>query len=128
LTDIDPEHESMSMHHMERNSRSEPIRQDEFHRALGEWFEGAEPAHTIGDTSQRGQTAWVWIRHLGHRYYLNADTRYDCVGEYLALLKENGGKLEWRVGPNLTTRRENKTLFGRDQRQLDCMYLYRELR
>ena len=119
--------EHMPRNYMERNTRARAIRQAEFHEALREWFEGAEPGNTIGDTSKRGQTGWVWIRELAHVYQLTADTRYECIGQYLALLNQHEGKLKWGVTKNETTGRENKTVFGPDRRSLRCMYLYRYL-
>ena len=118
----------MSKYFMAYNTRGRPIRREEFHENLREWFEGAEPGDTIGDTSEHNQKPWVWIRDLGHWYHLNADSRYEGIRDYLAMLDAHGGMLKWGVVPNETTGRENKAVFGPNGKPVKGMYLYRDLR
>lgn len=64
---------------MDRVSKNRPISRAEFEARLSTWLAAAGGGDTIGDTSTRGQTAWVCVRDGGSIYYLNADNTHDAV-------------------------------------------------
>jgi len=68
----------------------------------------------------------VWVKQLGWRYYLNADTTRDGVVKYIRLLDEAGGKLSWSVVPN-ERGVESKVAFGKERIVIPGFYLYRKL-
>jgi len=110
---------------IERNTASEALSRHEFDNELREWLDYSDSA-VIGDAEKFGKKAWVWVKQLGWRYYLNADTTRDAVAEYIRLLDEAGGKLSWSVVPN-ERGVENKVAFGPTQRKIEGFYLYRKL-
>lgn len=107
---------------MERLGRAEWITKLEFHSRLLRWHrETAEAA--IGDAGADRRTAWLWIRD-GHRLArLFADTTRDAVGQYLDLLHEHHGELEWTVVPSAAGRM-TKIAFGPDPAVIDGFHLY----
>ena len=108
---------------MRRNSRESPLKRPEFHAALGEFLDSGRP--TVGD-AKFGQTAWVCVKHLGNRYYLNSDTSAEGVAAYLELVEAHGQDLKWSAIDNARGR-ANKAAFGPDQAIVEGFYLYRQL-
>lgn len=109
---------------MRHISKDEALTQESFHSELEEWYTESEPGAVIGDARKYGGKAWVWVRHLGNRYHLNADTTYEGVGEYLALLREQHGKLSWSVVEN-ERGVKNKVALGPGKQVVPGFYLYR---
>lgn len=111
---------------MEAVSRTEALTVSAFHASLREFVEESydNGDATVGDTAGRGQKAWVWVKRLGHRYYLNADTKVGGVAEYLALVDQYGDDISWEVVPNRDSV-VNKVAFGPDRRVIPSLYFYR---
>lgn len=95
-----------------------------FHAQLREWFAATAPVDTVGDAKGYKGKPWVWIKHFGNRYHLNADTTYPGVAEYLGLLAEHGEEIRWSVVENVRGAR-NKVAFGPDQTIISGFYMYR---
>lgn len=107
---------------MERVGRGEWITKVEFHARLGRWYrETNEPV--VGDPNADRRTAWVWIRD-GHRLArLFADTTREAVREYLDLLLQHRGAVDWHVVPSASGQL-TKVAFGPDRLGLDGFHLY----
>lgn len=109
---------------MQPVSRSEALSRSAFHARLRDWYEEAFDGDTVGDSASYGGRAWVWVRHQGSLYALNADTTYEGVSEYVDLLDAYGDGLAWAVVPNARGK-PNKLAFGPERRVLAGFYLYR---
>lgn len=107
---------------MERLGRAEWISKLEFHSRLQRWYRRTDEP-VIGDPEADRRTAWLWVRD-GHRLArLFADTARDAVGEYLELLNEHGGELEWSVVPSATGQL-TKIALGPGRVVIDGFHLY----
>lgn len=104
-----------------RNTRDTALARPEFHRALADFLQSGKA--TIGDASF-GQTAWVWVKHQGNRYHLNADSTAAGVAAYLSLVETLGEDLQWSVVENARGRK-NRAGFGPDEAVVEGFYLYR---
>ena len=111
---------------MERVSRGAWITKVEFHARLGRWYrETTDPV--IGDPGADRRTAWLWIRD-GHRLArLFADTNREAVGEYLLLLAQLRGAVDWHVVESAAGQ-HTKIAFGPDRVVLDGFHLYADPR
>jgi hypothetical protein len=107
---------------MERVGRGNWITKVEFQARLGRWYRDCtEPV--IGDPGADRRTTWIWIRD-GHRLArLFADTTREAVRDYLDLIAQLRGAVEWHVvqssSGNLT-----KVVFGPNRIALDGFHLY----
>lgn len=108
---------------MKRTTLATAINRPEFHRALADFLESGSA--TVGD-ARFGHTPWVWVKHLGHKYYLNADSTAVGVAAYLSLVEAAEGDLLWSVLENATGQ-ETKAAFGPDQAVVQGFYLYRQV-
>jgi hypothetical protein len=101
---------------------SQPTSRDDFNARLHDCLLEANEGR-IGDPAVPKYTPWVFVRHGGHTYRLNADTKRDAVREYLALVAAHGDGLEWVVVPNQNGRL-NAVGFGSDRRRIRGLNLY----
>lgn len=110
---------------MDRVSKDRPISRAEFEARLSAWLAVTGGGDTVGDTSKRGQTAWVYVRDGGSIYYLNADSTHYAVRDYAGLLAVEP-KLEWHVVANAKGRL-NKVAFGKKKLKLREFYFYAQV-
>ena len=110
---------------MEPVRRADAITVDEFNTRLVEFGRDAQPGDTVGDAKKYGGKAWIWVRRLARRYYLNADSTGDGVAEYLGLWVQHGSDLQWTIVPN-ERGKMNKVSFGPEKREIAGFYFYRE--
>lgn len=108
---------------IERIPRASAISRDAFHDLLAQWYEESAEGETIGDGSKYGGNDWIWVKFLGNRYHLSADTTRDGVRAYLSLLEAHP-KMPWAVVPN-ERGNPNKVAFGPDRIVYPGFYLYR---
>lgn len=107
---------------MQRLGRADWIPKLEFHSRLLRWYRETDEA-AIGDPDADRRTAWLWVRD-GHRLArLFADTSREAVGQYLELLSEQRGELEWTVVPSAAGQ-WTKIALGPDQVVIDGFHLY----
>ena len=109
---------------MERITKADALSRERFHEELRDWMAHNQTGATIGDADGYGGKAWLWIKYLGNRYHLNADTTHSGVAEYLGLLAEHEENLRWAVVANARGG-NNKVAFGPDQDTIAGFYLYR---
>ena len=84
---------------MEHVPRKSPLPREEFHAMLREWHAEAAENECVSDEDVYDGDDWVWIKHLGNRYYLHARTTAAGVGRYLALLRDDGESIRWHASP-----------------------------
>jgi hypothetical protein len=87
---------------MEHVPRKAPLTRDEFHAALRAWHADAMDDDVIRPPPSRYEEVydgddWVWVKHLGNRFYLHADTSFPGVTRYLELLAAEGESLRWQA-------------------------------
>jgi hypothetical protein len=109
---------------MDRNEKSTALTREEFHRQLRAWHGGTEEGDEIGGGQAHARTPWIWVKHLGNRYYLHADTSHQGVSAYLELLDRCGEDSAWSVVENARGR-VNKAAFGPDRVVVPGFYMYR---
>lgn len=108
---------------IERIRKAAAISVDALNTALAEFHEYAAPGETLAGPAEYGPTDWIWVKRLGNRYYLNADTTAEGVGVYLKLVTEHGPKLAWSVVAN-ERGRMNKVAFGPARTVIPGFYFY----
>jgi hypothetical protein len=108
---------------IDRIPRPDAVKVDAFNDVLTEFADYAVAGSVIGSV-EYGGADWVWVKHLGNRYYLNADTTLEGVRNYLALLDKHGPRLTWSVVENARGRR-NKVAFGTGAEVIEGFYFYR---
>ena len=89
---------------MEHVPRRSAIPRDEFHDALRAWHADASEGEVIRETSTSDEDLydgddWVWVKHLGNRFYLHADTTRAGIGRYLEILDSEGDSIRWSAAP-----------------------------
>lgn len=89
---------------MEHVPRRSAIPRDEFHEALRAWHADASDGEVIRETSTSDEDLydgddWVWVKHLGNRFYLHADTTHAGIERYLDLLDAEGDAIRWSAAP-----------------------------
>lgn len=102
--------------------RWHPLSRSQFDNELARWAAAAGISDRIGDTSGRGQKAWIHVEADGRVHRLNADTTYLGVRDYLGMLAATPD-LEWHVVENRNGRR-NKIAFGSELRRISGFFLY----
>ncbi|HYW05387.1 MAG TPA: hypothetical protein VE913_00445, partial [Longimicrobium sp.] len=109
---------------MEHVPRKEAIARDRFHDILRAWFDESDAGELVGDTDVYDGTDWVWVKFLGNRYHLNADTTHEGVGGYLQLVAAHGETLSWSAVAGARGK-VNKVAFGPDGITVPDFNLYR---
>jgi hypothetical protein len=104
--------------------RSQPLTRSNFHAQLRDWYEDAFDGDTVGDATSYGGRPWVWVRHEGSLYSLNADTTHEGAGEYVDLLDAYGDALAWTVAPDARGG-GSKVAFGPERRAIPGFHLHR---
>ncbi len=112
---------------MEHVPRRAPVPRDEFHVLLRQWHADAMDDEVIRDPGVDDEDAydgddWVWIKHLGNRFYLHADTTHAGVGQYLERLAADGESLRWHAPPGAGDRPVG---FGADGAVIEEFRLFR---
>ncbi|HSU14630.1 hypothetical protein [Longimicrobium sp.] len=109
---------------MERVRRTNAISVEDLNAALAEFHEEGVDGETIAGANEEGPADWIWVKWLGNRYYLNGDTTWEGVGEYLELVKKHGSGLAWSLVPN--GRGEiNQVAFGPAKTVIPGFHFYR---
>jgi hypothetical protein len=109
---------------VERNTKESALKREEFHERLRAWQAHADVGDEVAGGQAHARAPWVWVKHLGNRYYLHADASYEGVTEYLALVERHGESMRWSVLEN-ERGNLNKAAFGPDQDVIPGFYLYR---
>jgi hypothetical protein len=78
------------------NTRESAIRRDEFHHVLQEWLDETFDTYAGEEDSHAG-SAWLWVRHGGDHFYLDAGTTRDGVREYLRAVAGSAGETDWQT-------------------------------
>ncbi len=101
-----------------QNTRESAVRREEFHTELRHWLNDSFET-TIGDPETFGGKPWLWVRHGGDHFYLDADSSRDGVRRYLRIVDEQEGNPDWTmvpVEPGIRERvaigRERETVIG----------------
>ena len=81
---------------LQQNTRESAIRRNEFHEALQAWLDESLE-NCVGDPDSHGGLAWLWVRHGGDRFYLNADSTRAGIRRYMRLVEESGGDPRWTM-------------------------------
>jgi hypothetical protein len=100
--------------------RTHAMSVDDFNDLLAEFHASAEPGEVVG-ADDYGQAPWLWVKLMGNRYHLNADSTAEGVGRYLALLKQHGPRLTWTLVSNET----GQVAFGPEKTVIPGFNFYR---
>jgi hypothetical protein len=88
---------------LQQNTRESAVRREEFHRILKDWLDESFDDRVGDDTSHAGP-AWLWVRHGGRHFHLNAGTTRAGVRNYLKAVEQNGGDPRWSTRHSADTR------------------------
>lgn len=109
---------------IKRTPKDKPLTKAEFHEVLREFLTSGQLVIAPGE---HATTAWLWVKTLGNRYYLHADSTRDSVSAYLARVDAEGDSIRWSAVKNARGR-PNKVAFGDDQETIPGFYLYRDIK
>jgi hypothetical protein len=90
---------------MMHNTRESAIRRDEFHRILQEWLDDTFEEH-VGEAEHHAGSAWLWVRHGGEHYYLDAAATRSGIREYLRMVSASTGEIPWQTVKSQTGQRD----------------------
>lgn len=110
---------------LQQNTRESAVRREEFHDALRMWLDESFDA-CVGEPDSHAGTAWLWVRHGGEHYYLNADATREGVRRYVREVERNGGDPEWSTGRSAGGVRE-RVAVGRDRHVIEGFEFYRHV-
>jgi hypothetical protein len=79
-----------------QNTRESAVRREEFHRTLQTWLDDSL-SNRIGEPDSHAGLAWLWVRHGGDHFYLNADSSRAGIRQYLRNVAECGGNPVWSL-------------------------------
>ena len=81
---------------LRQNTRESALRREEFHEVLQAWLDDSFD-DCIGDPRSHAGLAWIWVRHAGGHFYLNADSTRIGIRQYLHVVEENHGDPDWAL-------------------------------
>jgi len=77
-----------------QNTRESALRREEFHETLRNWLDESFD-NCVGDPDSHAGPAWLWVRHGGSHFYLDAGSTRAGVRRYLRVVADNGGDVRW---------------------------------
>jgi type V secretory pathway adhesin AidA len=86
-----------------QNTRESALRREEFHQTLRTWLDESFDDR-VGDSDGHAGPAWLWVRHGGSHFHLNAGSTRTGVRQYLRVVAENGGDAHWSTQDGLLDR------------------------
>jgi hypothetical protein len=108
-----------------QNTRESAIRREEFHQLLQDWLDDSFD-NRIGDPESHAGTAWLWVRHGGDHFYLNAGSTRAGIREYVNQVTGSRGDPEWST-PSQEAGVRERVAVGRSRRIIDGFEFYRHL-
>jgi hypothetical protein len=111
---------------IQHNTRESAIRREEFHAELRAWLDDSLEG-TVGDPTAYGGPAWLWVRHGGSTFYLDAESGRDGVRSYLRMVEAEGGDPDWTVVEDADSGVE-RVGFGPRCEQIPGFLFYRDTR
>jgi hypothetical protein len=108
-----------------QNTRESAIRREEFHEILRQWLDESLE-NSVGDPENHAGKAWLWVRHGGEHFYLNADSSRSGVRQYLHMVDASRGDPVWSTVEGIPGVRE-RVVVGRTQQIIDGFEFYRHL-
>lgn len=108
-----------------QNTRESAVRREQFHDALRDWLDESFE-NTVGDAQAFGGSAWLWVRHGGGHFYLNAESSRAGVRRYLQLVDSEDGNPEWTMSSQDNTDRA-RVAIGPKQEVIDGFSFYRHI-
>ena len=108
-----------------QNTRESALRREEFHQALRSWLDESFD-DCVGDPASHAGPAWVWVRHGGRHFYLNADSTRAGIRQYLHLVEEDSGDPKWSMQDSIAGIRDRVTV-GRGEQVVEGFEFYRHV-
>jgi hypothetical protein len=107
------------------NTRESAIRREAFHRVLEAWLDDSYEDQ-VGEADHHAGPAWLWVRHGGEHYYLDAAATRPGVREYIRLVRAAGEEIEWhRSDPDAATRQ--RVAVGGGRASIDGFEFYHHM-
>jgi hypothetical protein len=108
-----------------QNTRESAIPRDEFHLVLQEWLDETFD-QCAGDAENHAGSAWLWVRHGGEHFYLDAAATRDGVREYLRAVSASTGEVEWQPTGSSSELRDRVTV-GPARASIEGFEFYRHV-
>ena len=109
---------------MVQNTRESAIDREQFHQLLRSWLDESFD-NRIGEESHSG-SAWLWVRHGGDHFYLDADSTRAGIRRYLAVVDQSRGDPEWFTNHSNGEARDRVSI-GRDRQIIAGFDFYRHV-
>jgi hypothetical protein len=108
-----------------QNTRESALRREEFHDVLRSWLDDSLD-QWVGDPQSHAGMAWIWVRHGGNHFYLNADSSRTGVRQYLHVVQQSSGDPDWSM-PQSAAGIRDRVVVGRDHRIIEGFEFYRHV-
>jgi hypothetical protein len=108
-----------------QNTRESALRREEFHQVLQTWLDDSLDNY-VGEPDSHTGPAWLWVRHGGEHYYLNADSTRGGVRRYLQLVETSRGDPHWSLRDSVAGIRD-RVAVGRDDEIIEGFEFYRHV-
>jgi hypothetical protein len=108
-----------------QNTRESALRREAFHQVLQTWLDESFDAY-IGDPQSHAGMAWLWVRHGGSHFYLNADSTRTGIRHYLHLVEENSGEPDWVLQNSIPGVRD-RVAVGPNRQVIEGFEFYRHV-
>jgi hypothetical protein len=108
-----------------QNTRESALRREAFHQLLQTWLDDSFDAR-VGDPESHTGPAWLWVRHGGSHFYLNADSTRTGIRQYLHMVEENSGDPEWVLQTSIDGVRD-RVAIGQEQEVIEGFEFYRHV-
>jgi hypothetical protein len=71
-------------------------RRDAFHQILQAWLDESFD-NQVGDAGNHAGPAWLWVRHSGEHFYLDASATRCGIRNYLRFVDAARGEVDWQL-------------------------------
>lgn len=110
---------------LQQNTRESAVRREQFHELLRHWLDESLEER-VGDSDSHAGTAWLWVRHGGDHFYLDAGSTRAGVRQYIHVVDASRGDPAWSTSSTAPDVR-SRAAVGRNRQIIEGFDFYRHL-